>query len=134
MIAIPFGGKADSQQYPLDDCNAGGSCEPAAAIAGTSMLSPYRMSEQAGLTREAVMGEFSPWHLLIVLAVFVLLFGANKLPQMARSVGQSMRIFKAETRALSGEKDPGQLPSTAASTSPSTETPQPHHQDKPPTN
>ena len=93
------------------------------------------------------MGEFSPWHLLIILAVFVLLFGANKLPQMARSVGQSMRIFKAETRALSGEKDPGQLPPTATTASPSTETSQaqaaqaqaaqghstqPHLQEKPP--
>ena len=78
------------------------------------------------------MGEFSPWHLLIVVAVFILLFGANKLPQMARSVGQSMRIFKAETRALSGEKDPGQLPSTAGGQSPSAETAQAHHQDKPP--
>ncbi|MFY9805740.1 MAG: twin-arginine translocase TatA/TatE family subunit, partial [Pseudonocardiaceae bacterium] len=33
------------------------------------------------------MGELSPWHLLIVAAVFLLLFGANKLPHMARSVG-----------------------------------------------
>ena len=64
------------------------------------------------------MGELSPWHLLIVVAVFMLLFGANKLPQMARSVGQSMRIFKAETRALSGEKEPEQLPPTAGSPSP----------------
>lgn len=61
------------------------------------------------------MGELSPWHLLIVAAVFMLLFGANKLPQMARSVGQSMRIFKAETRALSGEKEPEQLPRTPSS-------------------
>ena len=83
------------------------------------------------------MGEFSPWHLLIVAAVFLLLFGANKLPQMARSVGQSMRIFKAETRALSGDKDPGQLPPTATTSSPSTDTSQAsttqaHLQDKPP--
>ncbi|MGH3772600.1 MAG: Sec-independent protein translocase subunit TatA [Pseudonocardiaceae bacterium] len=69
------------------------------------------------------MGELSPWHLLIVVAVFVLLFGANKLPQMARSVGQSMRIFKAETRALSGEKEPEQLPPTASSPSPSAQAP-----------
>jgi sec-independent protein translocase protein TatA len=88
------------------------------------------------------MGEFSPWHLLIVAAVFLLLFGANKLPQMARSVGQSMRIFKAETRALSGDKDTGQLPPTAATSSPSTETSQaqtsqaqssqPHLREEPP--
>ncbi|MBV8540621.1 MAG: Sec-independent protein translocase subunit TatA [Pseudonocardiales bacterium] len=61
------------------------------------------------------MGELSPWHLLIVAAALVLLFGSAKLPQMARSVGQSMRIFKAETRALSGEKEPEQLPPTAGS-------------------
>ncbi len=70
------------------------------------------------------MGELSPWHLLIVVAAFMLLFGANKLPQMARSVGQSMRIFKAETRALSGEKDHEQLPSTT-SPPPSTTSPPP---------
>jgi sec-independent protein translocase protein TatA len=67
------------------------------------------------LGKEATVGEFSPWHLLILAAAFVLLFGANKLPQMARSVGQSMRIFKAETRALSGEKAPEQLPPHTAS-------------------
>jgi sec-independent protein translocase protein TatA len=64
------------------------------------------------------MGELSPWHVLIVVAAFVLLFGANKLPQMARSVGQSMRIFKAETRALSGEREPEQSPPRASSPSP----------------
>jgi sec-independent protein translocase protein TatA len=72
------------------------------------------------------MGELSPWHLLIVAAVFLLLFGANKLPNMARSVGQSMRIFKAETRALSGEKEPEQLPRTTGSSSTSFQD-QPHH-------
>ena len=71
------------------------------------------------------MGEFSPWHLLIVAAAFILLFGANKLPQMARSVGQSMRIFKAETRALSGEKEPEQLPTTTHSTQAQTPQTQP---------
>jgi len=71
------------------------------------------------------MGELSPWHLLIVAAVFLLLFGANKLPNMARSVGQSMRIFKAETRALSGEKEPEQLPRTTGSSATSFQ--DPHH-------
>ena len=42
----------------------------------------------------------SPWHVLIVVAVFVLLFGARKLPDAARSLGRSMRILKAETKAL----------------------------------
>jgi sec-independent protein translocase protein TatA len=42
----------------------------------------------------------SPWHVLIVVAVFVLLFGARRLPDAARSLGRSMRILKAETSAL----------------------------------
>ena len=46
------------------------------------------------------MPDLSPWHLLILAAVFVLLFGSRKLPDAARSLGKSMRIFKAETKAL----------------------------------
>lgn len=36
------------------------------------------------------------WHALIVLAVVVLIFGAAKLPALARSLGQSIRILKTE--------------------------------------
>lgn len=38
------------------------------------------------------------WHALIILAVIVLLFGATKLPGLAKSVGQSMKIFKNEMK------------------------------------
>ncbi|MFB7058122.1 Sec-independent protein translocase subunit TatA [Streptomyces vinaceus] len=48
-----------------------------------------------------------PWHLILLLAVCVLLFGSKKLPDMARSVGRSMRILKSETQALRGEGDAG---------------------------
>ncbi|MFC9330697.1 Sec-independent protein translocase subunit TatA [Kitasatospora sp. NPDC057015] len=41
-----------------------------------------------------------PWHALIMLAVLILLFGSKKLPDMARGLGKSMRILKAETSAL----------------------------------
>lgn len=51
------------------------------------------------------MGEFSAWHWLIVIAVFIVLFGSAKLPQAARSLGRSMRIFKSETRGLMGDND-----------------------------
>jgi sec-independent protein translocase protein TatA len=51
------------------------------------------------------MGEFGPWHLLIVAAVFVLLFGAKKLPDAARSLGKSARILKTELKDLH-EDDP----------------------------
>lgn len=46
------------------------------------------------------MGAMSPTHWLIVLVVLVLLFGAKKLPEMARSVGRSSRILKSEMRGL----------------------------------
>lgn len=38
------------------------------------------------------------WHAVIILAVILLLFGAPKIPQLARSLGQSMRILKTEIR------------------------------------
>lgn len=43
------------------------------------------------------------WHLLIIVAVFVLLFGAKKLPDAARSLGKSMRIFKSEIKEMQSE-------------------------------
>jgi sec-independent protein translocase protein TatA len=59
----------------------------------------------------------SPWHLLILAAVFVVLFGSRKLPDAARSLGKSMRILKAETRVLGDEDtgdEAGQVPSAQA--------------------
>jgi sec-independent protein translocase protein TatA len=47
-----------------------------------------------------MLGELSPWHLLILAAVVLVLFGAKKLPDSARALGRSMRIFKAETQGL----------------------------------
>lgn len=41
-----------------------------------------------------------PYQVLIIVAVLVLLFGATKLPKLARSLGESARIFKAETKGL----------------------------------
>ena len=42
---------------------------------------------------------FSLPHLLIILFVIVLLFGATKLPALAKGVGQSIRVFKNEVSA-----------------------------------
>jgi sec-independent protein translocase protein TatA len=54
------------------------------------------------------MGLFdSPWHILIVLLVLVLLFGSAKLPKAAKSMGEAMRIFKKEAQKLH-EDDPQQ--------------------------
>lgn len=45
------------------------------------------------------MGELSPWHWIVVLLIFALLFGSRKLPDAARGLGRSLRIFKAEMTA-----------------------------------
>ncbi|MBE7186687.1 Sec-independent protein translocase subunit TatA [Jatrophihabitans endophyticus] len=46
-------------------------------------------------------GIFSPWHIVIVLAVAAILFyRGDKLPDMARSVGRSLRVFKTEIKGL----------------------------------
>ena len=49
------------------------------------------------------MGGLQPWHWLIVIAIFVLLFGAKKLPDAARSLGKSMRIFKSEIKEMQSD-------------------------------
>lgn len=46
--------------------------------------------------------------ILIIALVVVLLFGATKLPQMARSLGQSARVFKAEARGLKEDEQSAQ--------------------------
>ena len=43
------------------------------------------------------------WHILIIIVIAIVLFGAPKLPGLARSVGQSLRIFKSEVRELKEE-------------------------------
>ena len=49
------------------------------------------------------MDALGPWHLLIIAGFFVLLFGAKKLPDAARSLGRSARIMKSELKGLHEE-------------------------------
>jgi len=46
----------------------------------------------------------SPWKILIVAVVLIVLFGSKKLPHAARSLGQSMRILKKEVQGLHEEE------------------------------
>jgi sec-independent protein translocase protein TatA len=50
------------------------------------------------------MGAMSPWHWAIVLLVLVLLFGSKKLPDAARGLGRSLRIFKSEMSEMQNDK------------------------------
>ena len=53
------------------------------------------------------MGEFSPIHWLIVLAVILLLFGGRKIPELARGLGEGIRSFK---EGMSGHNNPPSPP------------------------
>ena len=66
------------------------------------------------------MGALQPWHWLIVIAVFVLLFGAKKLPDAARSLGKSMRIFKSEIKEMQADGKDDEAAKPASSPTPIT--------------
>lgn len=46
------------------------------------------------------MPNLKGWEWLIIIALILLLFGAKRLPDAARGLGRSLRIFKAETKGL----------------------------------
>ena len=46
------------------------------------------------------MGALKPWHIIVLVVVLILLFGAKRLPDASRALGRSLRILKAETRGL----------------------------------
>jgi sec-independent protein translocase protein TatA len=57
-------------------------------------------------------GLVTPVHLIFLLLLALLLFGAKRLPEMARSVGQSARVFKGEMKGL--KDDDGRTTAPAA--------------------
>lgn len=59
-----------------------------------------------------MFGNFKPTEIIIVVVILVLLFGSKKLPDAARSIGRSMRIFRTEVKAMSedGRKDESGAP------------------------
>lgn len=58
-----------------------------------------------------MLNGLQPWHLIILVLVVVLLFGAKRLPDAARSIGKSMKIFKAETKDMrEGEEKAAEEP------------------------
>jgi sec-independent protein translocase protein TatA len=56
----------------------------------------------------------SPWKILIVAVVLIVLFGSKKLPDAARSLGKSMRILKTEVQDLHHDDEPAQAEAVSA--------------------
>jgi sec-independent protein translocase protein TatA len=52
-----------------------------------------------------MIGGIGPPEIILVILVIVLLFGAKKLPELARGSGRALRIFKAETKGLLDDED-----------------------------
>lgn len=50
------------------------------------------------------------WELVLIVLVILLLFGAKKLPELARGSGRALRIFKAETKGLVDDDDENEQP------------------------
>ncbi|HJQ48016.1 MAG TPA: Sec-independent protein translocase subunit TatA [Amycolatopsis sp.] len=69
-----------------------------------------------------------PWHVIILVLLVVLLFGAKRLPDTARSIGKSMKIFRAETKSMHDDDEaPAQEPETRHLTA---STPEPKQTDQ----
>jgi sec-independent protein translocase protein TatA len=72
------------------------------------------------------MGGLSWWHWMIILAAFVLIFGAKRLPDAARGVGRSLRILKSEVSAMHDDDEraktvPSETDATAAVATPASQ-------------
>ena len=62
------------------------------------------------------MGEFSPFHWLVVLAIVVLLFGGKKIPEVMRGLGEGIRSFKEGMREQNPPTPPAATTTTSAPT------------------
>lgn len=61
------------------------------------------------------MGEFSPVHWLIVIAIIVILFGGRRIPEVMRGMGEGIRSFKEGMR---GDGPPGATPPSTSNPAP----------------
>lgn len=57
-----------------------------------------------------LIANLGPTEIILIVLVIVLLFGARKLPELARGTGQALRIFRSETKRLDDEDQPEQKP------------------------
>ena len=78
------------------------------------------------------MGSIGPTEIILVLLVLVLLFGARKLPELARGSGRALRIFKAETKGLAEDEEQDKEDDDAAKSQQQKQSPPQQPQQLPP--
>ena len=71
------------------------------------------------------MPSLGGWEWVIVIALILLLFGAKRLPDAARGLGRSLRIFKSETKGLIDDVKSEATPATPAAAPAAVEPPAP---------
>ena len=54
---------------------------------------------------QLAIGGLGPWEIILILAVVLVLFGAKKLPELAKGMGQGIKEFKKASRDVQGELD-----------------------------
>ncbi|WP_219418796.1 Sec-independent protein translocase subunit TatA [Pseudonocardia nigra] len=64
------------------------------------------------------MPSLGGWEFVILIGILVLLFGAKRLPDMARSIGQSARVFKGEMKGMKGDDESAGTTDKSAATPP----------------
>jgi sec-independent protein translocase protein TatA len=46
-----------------------------------------------------IMGIFEPWHLLLILAIVLIIFGPGKLPEVGKAMGKTIKEFRQASSA-----------------------------------
>ncbi|OFR32236.1 twin-arginine translocase TatA/TatE family subunit [Actinomyces sp. HMSC065F11] len=57
------------------------------------------------------MGAFKPSHIIVLLIILIIVFGASKLPEIAKNLGKSAKVLKKEMKELTDEEQPSTKPS-----------------------
>lgn len=61
--------------------------------------------------------QLGPWEIIAIVVLVIVLFGAKKLPDAARSIGRSLRIFKSEMKEMSNDDKEAIAPAPQAAVS-----------------
>jgi sec-independent protein translocase protein TatA len=62
------------------------------------------------------MGAIQPWHIALLLVAALIIFGSKRLPDAARGLGRSLRIFKSEMKEMQSEGKTEQPPAATPAT------------------
>jgi sec-independent protein translocase protein TatA len=60
------------------------------------------------------MRALEPWHIILLVVVLLVLFGSKRLPDAARGIGRSLRIFKSEVKDLTTDDEATERPNPPA--------------------